>query len=71
MKRADLLALIHASELEHQSYMDALGFDPFRTPKYSAISKAAPQDAVSEGCEAGSRAFRLRSILESWEMARA
>ncbi len=64
MERAALLNLIHASEQEHQSYIEALGFDPYRTPRYEAKAKAAPADVLDQGCEAGSRAAQLRGILE-------
>lgn len=70
MKRADLLNLIHSSEQEHQSYIEALnGLDPYRTARTHPLAKVLAGDVFELGCEAGSRSNELRSILERWDKA--
>ena len=70
-RRRATLNLIHAFELDHQAAIEALGVDPYRTGRAprDGLPNTPEMDLWDAGCEAGSFATRLRSILESMDQA--
>ena len=69
IERSDLLKLIHVAEQEHQEYIDAMGYDAYRTAKSDAPTTGS-LGLHNQAGSAGSRASMLRDVLANLDRSR-